>query len=37
MLEMKIRAKQGDPQAERYVQTHAEAYRKALQSGNVRD
>lgn len=37
MLEQKIRAKQGDLVAERYVQTHAEAYRNALGSGNVRD
>lgn len=37
MLEMKIRAKQGDQAAERYVNSHAAAYRKALGSGNVRD
>jgi len=37
MLEMKIRAKQGDQAAERYVNQHAAAYRKALGSGNVRD
>lgn len=37
MLEKKIRAKQGDAVAERYVNSHAEAYRKALISGNVRD
>jgi hypothetical protein len=37
MLEQKIRAKQGDVQAERYVNANAAAYRKALASGNVRD
>lgn len=37
MLEQKIRAKQGDLAAERYVNQHAAAYRKALGSGNVRD
>jgi hypothetical protein len=37
MLEQKIRAKQGDQAAERYVNSHAAAYRKALASGNVRD
>jgi hypothetical protein len=37
MLEQKIRAKQGDQAAERYVNSHAAAYRKALGSGNVRD
>ena len=37
MLEHKIRAKQGDPKAERYVNAHAAAYREALGSGNVRD
>lgn len=37
MLEMKIKAKQGDLAAERYVNTHAAAYREALASGNVRD
>jgi hypothetical protein len=37
MLEKKIRAKQGDLAAERYVNTHAKAYREALSQGNVRD
>ncbi len=37
MLEMKIKAKQGDMEAERYVNQHAAAYREALASGNVRD
>lgn len=37
MLEQKIRAKQGDQAAERYVNQHAAAYRQALASGNVRD
>lgn len=37
MLEKKIRAKQGDLEAERYVNTHAAAFREALASGNVRD
>jgi len=37
MLEHKIRAKQGDLVAERYVKAHAVAYREALGSGNVRD
>jgi hypothetical protein len=37
MLDKKIRAKQGDIGAERYVKAHAVAYREALQAGNVRD
>ncbi len=37
MLETRIRAKQGDREAERYVKANAAAYRIALGSGNVRD
>lgn len=37
MLSQKIRAKQGDMQAEAYVNQHAAKYREALASGNVRD
>lgn len=37
MLEQKIRAKQGDQAAQRYVNAHATRYREALASGNVRD
>lgn len=37
MLRQKIRAKQGDLEAEMYVNAHAEAYRNALAEGNVRD
>jgi hypothetical protein len=37
MLDKKIRAKQGDLAAERYVKAHAQAYREALAIGNVRD
>ena len=37
MLEYKIRAKQGDLAAERYVKAHGAAYRIALGAGQVRD
>jgi hypothetical protein len=37
MLEQKIRAKQGDLAAERYVKAHGPAYREALGAGLVRD
>jgi len=37
MLAQKIRAKQGDAQAEAYVRAHATRYRNALAAGNVRD
>ena len=37
MLDRKIRAKQGDLEAERYVKAHAVRYREALGQGNVRD
>lgn len=37
MLAQKIRAKQGDLEADQYVRTHAEAYRHALIQGIVRD
>ncbi len=37
MLEQKIRAKQGNDEAERYVKAHAVRYREALGQGLVRD
>jgi len=37
MLQKKIRAKQGDLEADAYVKRHASAYRNAMQQGNVRD
>ena len=37
MLSWKIRAKQGNPEAEAYVKLHGAAYREALTEGNVRD
>ncbi len=37
MLEQKIRAKQGDQAAQRYVKQHQVTYREALGAGNVRD
>ncbi len=37
MLQQKIRAKQGDYEAQAYVKAHGAAYRIALGEGNVRD
>ena len=37
MLQQKIRAKQGDMEADAYVKAHATAYRQALGQGLVRD
>ena len=37
MLQQKIRAKQGDMEADSYVKAHATAYRQALAQGLVRD
>lgn len=36
-MEKLVRSKQGDLEAERYVEAHYPAYRKALAEGNVRD
>jgi hypothetical protein len=37
MLQQKIRAKQGNHEAQAYVKQHGAAYRIALGEGNVRD